>query len=63
MVEMRALEKNRTCEVMNLPRGKKLVGYKWVFVVKGYKARLVTKGYKARLVAKRYEARWDSEKV
>ena len=38
-------------EVMNLPRGKKLVGCKWVFTVK-YKADGTVERYKARLVAK-----------
>ena len=37
MEEIRALEKNGTWEVMNLPRGKKPVGCKWVFTMK-YKA-------------------------
>ncbi|RVW92088.1 Retrovirus-related Pol polyprotein from transposon TNT 1-94 [Vitis vinifera] len=51
MEETRALEKNGTWEVMNLPRGKKLVGCKWVFTVK-YKADGTIERYKARLVAK-----------
>ena len=37
MEEIRALEKNGTWEVMNLPRGKKPMGCKWVFTMK-YKA-------------------------
>ena len=56
--EMRALEKNKTWEVMNLPREKKTVGCKWVFTTKyktdgsleRYKARLVAKGYKQKLL-------------
>ena len=51
--EMRALEKNGTWEKVVLPRGKALVGCKWVFTVKfksdgsldQYKARLVAKGF------------------
>ena len=51
--EMDALEKNGTWELVDLPKGKKPVGYKWVFAVKlkadgsleRYKARLVAKGY------------------
>ena len=51
--EMRALEKNNTWSVLNLPAGKKTVGCKWVFTVKfnsdgsidRYKARLVAKGF------------------
>jgi hypothetical protein len=50
---MRALEKNETWEVVDLPRGKETVGCKWVFTVKcridgsveRYKARLVAKGF------------------
>ena len=51
--ELRALDKNRTWELVPLPSGKKTVGCKWVFTVKQnpdgqverYKARLVAKGY------------------
>ncbi|KAG8487880.1 hypothetical protein CXB51_018329 [Gossypium anomalum] len=52
-VEMEALEKNKTWDLVKLPRGKKLVGCRWVYTVKyksdgsleRYKARLVDKGY------------------
>ena len=51
--EMHALQKNKTWELVPLPKGKKAVGCKWVFTVKQnpkgevdrYKARLVAKGY------------------
>jgi hypothetical protein len=51
--EMRALEKNKTWELVDLPPGKLPVGCKWVFTIKHtpegkvdrYKARLVAKGY------------------
>ena len=43
--EMQALIKHQTWEVVNLRKGIKLVGCRWVFNVKGYKARLVIKGY------------------
>ena len=51
--EMKALEKNGTWELVDLPRGKKTVGCKWVFTVKYesdgslelYKSRLVSKGF------------------
>jgi hypothetical protein len=51
--EMSALQKNKTWELVQLPKGKKTVGCKWVFTVKQtpegkverYKARLVAKGY------------------
>ncbi|WJZ93160.1 hypothetical protein VitviT2T_012120 [Vitis vinifera] len=49
--EVRALEKNGTWEITNLPRGKKPVGCKWIFTVK-YKADGNVDRYKARLVAK-----------
>ena len=51
--ELGALEKNRTWELVKLPKGKRAVGCKWIFTVKQnpdgqverYKARLVAKGY------------------
>ena len=51
-VEMEALEKNHTWELVPLPHGKKTVGCRWVYTVKHhpdwsieqYKARLVVKG-------------------
>jgi hypothetical protein len=51
--EMSALPKNKTCDLVQLPRGKKTAGFKWVFTMKQnpegkverYKARLVAKGY------------------
>lgn len=51
--EIKALHKNRTWEKCSLPKGKKVVGCKWVFTIKynfdgsieRYKARLVAKGY------------------
>ena len=52
-IEMDALEKNKTWELVELPRGKKPVGCKWVFTVK-YKADGTLERYKARLVAKGY---------
>ena len=50
---MNALRKNRTWELGDLPREKKIVGYNWVFTVKcrangsveRYKTCLVAKGY------------------
>jgi hypothetical protein len=52
-VEMDALEKNCTWELVPLPPGKQTVGCRWVYTVKHnsdgsvdrYKARLVAKGY------------------
>lgn len=50
---MRALERNKTWELVDLSKEKKLVGCKWVFTVK-YKSNGFVKRYKARLVAKGY---------
>ena len=48
--EMRALEKNQTWEVINLPKEKKTVGFKWVFTVK-FKSDGALERHKAHLVA------------
>ena len=53
MEELRALENNRTWDLVKLHAGKKAVSCKWVFTVKQnpegkverYKARLVARGY------------------
>ena len=49
--EITTLEKNKTLELCTLPRGKKIVGSKWVFTIK-YHADGTVERYKARLVAK-----------
>jgi len=51
--EMHALQKNKTWELVPLPRGKRVVGCKWVFTVKQNPKGEVDR-YKARLVAKSY---------
>lgn len=51
--EMKALEKNQTWEMVELPKGKKTVGCKWVFTIK-YNSDGTLERYKARLVAKGY---------
>ena len=51
--ELRALEKNKTWDLVKLPPGKKAVSCKWIFTMKQtpegkierYKARLVARGY------------------
>ncbi|CAL8994835.1 unnamed protein product [Prunus brigantina] len=52
-VEMEALNKNATWELVPLPKGKKAVGCRWVFTLK-HKANGSIDRYKARLVAKGY---------
>ncbi|CAL9017645.1 unnamed protein product [Prunus brigantina] len=52
-VEMDALNKNKTWDLVPLPRGKKAVGCRWVFTLK-HKADGSIDRYKARLVAKGY---------
>jgi hypothetical protein len=49
--EMKALHKNNTGELVELPNGKKVVGCQWVFIVK-HKADGEVERYNARLVAK-----------
>ena len=52
-IEMDALEKNATWDLVELPRKKTPMGYRWVFTVK-YKEDGSLKSYKARLVVKGY---------
>ena len=47
------MEKNETGDMVELPKGKKTVGCKWIFTIK-YKADETIQGYKARLVAKEF---------
>ena len=51
MEEMQALKKNDTWDIVELPKGKYLVGCKWVFTIK-YKSDGNIERYKAQLVAK-----------
>ena len=52
--EIKAIERNETQELTDLPQGQKTIGVKWVYKTKlkengevdKYKARLVAKGYK-----------------
>lgn len=51
--EMKALEDNKTWELVRMPKEKKTVGCKWMYTVK-YRADGSIERYKARLVAKGY---------
>jgi len=53
--EMQSLTKNKTWELVKLPKGKKALHNRWIYRIKGdtdgrrrYKARLVVKGYEQR---------------
>ena len=56
--EIRAIEKNDTWELVDLPQGKEVIGVKWVYKTKSnvevkierHKERLVVKGYKQQQV-------------
>ena len=56
--EMKALQKSSTWEMVELPRGKKSVGCKWVFSIK-YKSNGTVDRYKARLFAKGYTQTYE----
>ena len=58
MEEMWALERNGTLEMMPLSKGKKQVGYKWVFTLK-YNAAGTIERHKALLVAKGFTQTYD----
>ena len=51
--EMRALEKNKTWEIVEISKGNNIVDFKWIFTLK-YKADGSLERHKARLVTKRY---------
>ncbi|KAM1353035.1 hypothetical protein TB2_032263 [Malus domestica] len=51
--EMEAFQINSTWELTNLPKGKRVVGYRWIYTVK-FSADGTIERYKARLVAKGY---------
>lgn len=51
-LEMEALVKNKTWEVVELTNGKKLVGCKWVFTIK-YKSNGTTERYKSKVCSQR----------
>lgn len=51
--EIEALIKNNTWEIVDLPKGKKSIGCKWLYKVK-LKSNGTLERYKARLIAKCY---------
>lgn len=51
--EIQALEENGTWKIIELPKGKNIVGCKWVYKIK-YKADGQIDRFKARLIAKGY---------
>ncbi|KAK4265426.1 hypothetical protein QN277_026481 [Acacia crassicarpa] len=56
--EMKALQQNKTWEIVDLPKEKHAIGYKWVFRIK-YDSKGVVERYKARLVVKGYNQQED----
>lgn len=55
-MEIKALEDNKTWSIIDLPKGKKAIGSKWVYNIK-YKANGEIERFKARLVAQGYSQR------
>ncbi|XP_070002894.1 putative mitochondrial protein AtMg00820 [Nicotiana tabacum] len=56
IAEIKALEDNKTWEIVPLPKGKKSIGCKWVYKI-NYKASTQAERYKERLVAKEFNQR------
>lgn len=56
---MEALAKNDTWEIVQLPKGKRPIGCRWVYTIK-HKADGFVEQYKARLVAKGPSLIWQS---
>lgn len=55
--EMECLNKNKTRELSELPKGKKSIGCKWVFKKKEAVSKREGEQFKARLMAKGYSQR------
>lgn len=49
--EIQSIENNKTWDIVELPKGKDLIGVKWIYKTK-YNANVKVEKYKARLVAK-----------
>ncbi|RVX19801.1 putative mitochondrial protein [Vitis vinifera] len=60
--KMRSLEKNKTWEVVTLPKGKTTIGLKWVFTIK-YNSDGSLQRYKACFVAKGFAQTYLKEEV
>jgi hypothetical protein len=56
MEELESIKENKTWSFVDLPRGQKAIGLKWVFKLKHYEHEDVVK-HKARLVVKGYVQR------
>src|ERR1044072_9644189 len=56
--ELKAIEKNGTWELVDLPTGKKPVAVKWVYKIKRKPDGTISK-FKARLAAKGFQQRHD----
>ena len=55
--EMESLQKNKTWELVKLPKGKKAIGCKWIFRKKEAFSKKEGEKFKAQLVAKGYSQR------
>lgn len=55
--EIRSLEENHTWEIVDLPKGSKVVGCKWVYKIKTDENGIISR-YKARLVARGYTQKY-----
>ena len=56
--EMSVLDKNKTWEIIERPKGKNIVDCKWIFTLK-YKADGSLKGHKTKLIAKGYTQTYE----
>ena len=59
--EMESLQNNKTWELVKLPKGKKAIGYKWIFYKKEALSEREGEKFKARLMAKGYSQREGSD--
>lgn len=55
---MKSIDDNGTWELVDLPAGNHLIGFKWVYLVKKDECREIIK-HKAQLIAKGYVQRLD----